>query len=129
MNANFNTPISISLTQAKLVYENQLEGVGTIEFQIEEQPMHLLVATTSYSYDTNIQISDRVRLIMNYSTLGVGSSGILQQIFVNPTQDCANVLFDSILPNQDIYGDQVLNVFSGVIRLEFQVPFAYLVKV
>jgi hypothetical protein len=129
MNANFNTPISITLTQAKLVYENQVEGVGTIEFQIEEQPIHLLVATTSYSYNTNIQIGDRVKLIVNFSTLGVGSNGILQQIYVDPTQDRAMVFFDNVLPNQDIFGSTSLNIYSGIIRLEIQVPFAYLAKV
>jgi hypothetical protein len=129
MNANFITPIQINLTQAKLVYENLSDGLGTVEFQIDEQPMRMLVATSSYNYDSNIRVGDRVKLILGYSTLGVGSSGILQQIFVDPTQDKAVVLFDTIVPNQDIFGDTILNILSGDIRLEFTVPFAYLEKV
>lgn len=129
MNVFFHTPIEINLTMARLALECLDEGVGTIEFLIEEQPCRIVVPTTSYYYDTNIEVGDRVKLTANFGSLGLDSEGILQEIQIDSTQDKGVVLFDKIYPNQDIFGDSTLNVYAGDIRLEFTVPFEDLEKV
>jgi hypothetical protein len=129
MNANFITPISMTLTSAKLVDENAEDGVGTIEFQISEQPVRIVVSTSSYTYDTTLVVGQRVTLINDYGSFGKGSSGILQSIEVDRTTDRGEVLFDNIVPNQDLFGDLVVNVLQTIVSLEYTVPLSYLTNV
>ena len=56
MNVNLVSPILITLNSAKLVVEDS--GQGTIEFTLFDQPVRLNIASTNYTYDTNIAIGE-----------------------------------------------------------------------
>jgi hypothetical protein len=125
MNVNLKTPISITLTSAKLFSEG--DGVGVIEFQLlVGQPARLVIPTTDYLYDTALHVGDRVKLNTPYSSFGVGSEGVLQEIIIDSTQDMADVLFDKILPVQVFQADVVETSAPGDISIMFRVPFSYL---
>lgn len=123
-----NSPITIIVTTAKLVLENVEDGVGTIEFQIMEQPCRLVVTTAGYYYDTVFSVGDRVKLKEAFGALGIDSEGTLKEIIIDMTEDKADVLFDTIYPNQEIYDEHNV-VSSGNISLLFRVPLSYLEKI
>lgn len=100
MNVVLTEPIVISISSAKLVLE---EGsTGTIEFTYLDQPLRLNIESTSYAYDIEIAVNDRVQLVESYSSLAANSKGIVQEIIPNVTEDRAKVLFDEIYPDQVI---------------------------
>ena len=124
----FNNPITIILTSAKLVLENDEDGVGTVEFQIYDQPCRLVVTSSEYTWDTIFSIGDRVKLTDTFSALGTNSEGVLKEIIIDPTEDKADVLFDKIYPDQ-IFSNEENHVQSTDISLLFRVPLNLLAKV
>jgi hypothetical protein len=125
MNVILNTPLNITLTSALLVQEG--EGVGTLQFQIMEQPVTLVFTSTDYTYDTPFSVGDRVRLTQAFSYFGVGSEGVLQAIIIDPTDDKADVFFDTIYPDQNFQTDRdTIDVLSADISLKFRVPLNFL---
>jgi len=100
MNVTLPNPISVTISSAKLVVED--DNRGTIEFTILDQPVRLNIASSEYIYDINIAVGDRVKLIANFGALNVNSTGIVQEIIVSRTEDHAKVLFDFIVPDQTI---------------------------
>jgi hypothetical protein len=124
MNVNLTVPISIILNSAKLFSEE--DNVGVIEFQLLGQPCRLVIPKTDYTYDTTLQVGDRVKLNTAYSSFGIGSEGILQEIIIDSTQDKADVLFDKIIPAQVFQADVVETSVPGDISVLFRVPFSYL---
>ena len=124
----FNNPITIILTSAKLVLENDEDGVGTVEFQIYDQPCRLVVTSSEYTWDTIFSIGDRVKLTDTFSALGINSEGVLKEIIIDPTEDKADVLFDKIYPDQ-IFSNEENHVQSTDISLLFRVPLNLLAKV
>lgn len=123
-----NSPISVVVTTAKLLLENAEDGVGTIEFQILEQPARLVITSTNYYYDTVFSVGDRVKLNDDYGALGIDSEGTLKEIIIDMTEDKADVHFDTIYPNQE-FDDEHNVVMSGDISLLFRVPLDKLTKI
>jgi hypothetical protein len=121
MNVIFNTPLVLTLSSAKLLLEDT--GFGTIQFKFLDQPMTLSVTSSSYHYDTVFNVGDRVKLIHEISYFGINSEGILQAIILDPTDDKADVLFDTIYPNNTITTDNntVLGIQSGTVSVLFRV--------
>ena len=115
MNVILNTPIVVTLTSGFLVSEE--DGVGTIQFTIEEQPVTLSLTDTYYTYDTPFSAGDRVKLIEAYSSLGINSEGVLQGIVIDSTDDKGDVLFDTIYPDQRFGPTHVEVVLADVTSL------------
>jgi len=121
MDVILTPPINIILSSAKLVVENEEDGVGTITFTIFDQPCCIVITSSSYVYDTIFSEGDRVRLSEDYGSLGAGTEGVLQKIIIDSTDDKAEVLFDYVVPNQSFF-DETNVVQSGQISLLFTVP-------
>jgi len=128
MDVIFNNPINITLSSAKLVLENAEDGVGIVEFQIFEQPCRLVITSTEYYWDTIFSVGDRVRLTDTFGALETNSEGELKEIIIDPTEDKADVLFDTIYPDQS-FDDEHNEVQSSDISLLFRVPLNLLAKV
>ena len=126
MNVRLIPPITITLDSAKLLLEDSLTGI--VEFQINEQPQRLVLTYGSYIWDTTFASGDRVRLIESFGTFGLNSSGILQEIIIDTTDDKADVLFDTIYPNQ-VFSADVVETLSGNISILFRVPLRILEKI
>lgn len=98
MNVILNPELTLTINNAKLVVEDG--GSGTIQFTILGQPVSLNLDSSLYSYDINLNINDRVKLIEPYGAFDISSEGIVQEIIPDYTQDRAKVLFDKIYPEQ-----------------------------
>jgi len=103
-------------------------GRGTIEFTLLGQPVRLNVDSTQYTYDININVGDRVKLIQGYSTLAINSSGIVQSIIPDYTQDKAVVLFDQVFPDQVMNYPAEADVTSSTVAISVQLPLEILQK-
>lgn len=126
MNVNLISPISITVTSAKLVVEDS--GTGTIELTILGQPVRLNILSTDYTYDINIAIGDRVQLTSDFGAFHTGSSGIVQKIIPDYTQDTIMVLFDTIFPDQ-VINPVDANVILSAVSLLVQVPLNIVQKI
>lgn len=100
MNVILTEPIVISISSAKLVVEDSARG--TIEVSVLEQPVRLNIESTSYTYDIDIAIHDRVRLVEAFGAFALNSKGVVTQIIPDYTEDRAKVLFDEIYPDQTL---------------------------
>lgn len=100
MNVILTNPISVLISSAKLVVEDS--GRGTIEFTLLDQPVRLNILSSDYTYDIIPVVGDRVKLIENFGSFSIGSTGVLQKIIPDYTEDRAVVLFDTIYPDQII---------------------------
>jgi len=125
MNVVLITPISILIDSAKLVVEDG--GSGTIELMILGQPVRLNIPSTDYVYDILLVIGDRVKLIHSFSSLALNSSGTIEEIIADPTQDRVKVLFDEIYPDQIVKPGEV-HVRSTITSLLVELPLEYVEK-
>jgi hypothetical protein len=126
MNVTLTSPISISLSTAKLVVEDG--DLGTIEFKLFDQPVRLLVNKTDYTYDVTIAVGDRVKLIQAFSNFAIDSSGVVQKITPDYTEDKISVLFDSIIPDQVVQPVEA-HIISTHATLLVELPLSYVEKV
>jgi hypothetical protein len=127
MNVSFNEPILISVSSAKLICES--EGRGTVEFTVLDQPVHINIISTSYVYDINFVVNDRVRLKEDFGELQTGSNGIVKSIKPDRTEDIITIYFDKIYPNKDITNVNKANVNSTVVSIVLDVPLSKIEKV
>lgn len=123
MNVNLITPISVTISSAKLLLES--EGSGTVEFKILDQPQRLSLLSTEYTYDTVFTIGCRVKVILAYGYFGLNSEGELKRIIIDSTNDMAEVYFDNIFPNGDFTADVDVNM-TGVVSVIATIPLANL---
>jgi len=119
MNVILNNPINVVLSSGFLASEGN--GVGTVQFRIEEQPIALVITTSDYTYDTPFSIGDRVKLIEGYGSFAVNSEGVIKDIIIDSTDDKASVLFDTVFPDQ-VYGPFDIEVVSSKITSLLVVP-------
>ena len=127
MNVILNTPITVTLTSGFLISEG--DGVGTIQFRIEEQSVTLAITSSEYVYDTIFQIGDRVRLTEPFGAFEINSEGTLQEIIIDSTEDKGNVYFNYIIPDQTFNGQNTINVELADLSVLFTVPLRILEKV
>jgi hypothetical protein len=125
MNVNITTPISITISTAKLVAEDS--GQGTIEFSLLGQPVRLYISSNDYTYITNVNVGDRVKLIENFAGLNINSNGIVNQIIADPAEDQAIVNFDQIYPDGELNPIDV-NIISTKPTVTIQVPMEFIQK-
>lgn len=97
------------------------DGIGTVQFRIEEQPVTLAITSSEYVYDTIFSIGDRVKLTEEYASLGVDSEGVLQSIIIDSTDDKGDVLFDKIYPDMT-YGPVDIEIVSTDVTSLVRVP-------
>lgn len=128
MDVTLTHPINIVLSSAKLIVENKEDGVGTIEFQLFEQPCRLVLTYTEYSYSTTLQIGDRVKIIQNYSNLLIGSEGYVRSINVDYLQDTATIDFYLINPDQTILRTDT-KVLNATMFITYTIPLNYIEKI
>ena len=126
MNVILNTPLSFTISSAKLVVED--EGRGTIEFTLLDQPVRLNLSSTDYDYDTIFAVNDRVKLLQSFGQFDINTTGTLIGIIADDTEDLADVLFDVIFPDQ-IYKPVEAHVISQALSLLVRVPLRYLQKI
>jgi hypothetical protein len=126
MDVILTEPIIVSINSAKLVIEDN--GRGTIEFIVLEQPVRLNIESTSYVYDTTININDRVRLIEAFSAISIGSEGIVTEIIPDSTEDRAKVLFDLIYPDQTLKQVETL-VTETIPKVLIELPLDIIEKI
>jgi len=126
MNVILNTPLSFTISSAKLVVED--EGRGTIEFTLLDQPVRLNLSSTDYVYDTIFAVNDRVKLLQSFGQFDINTTGTLIGIIADDTEDLADVLFDVIFPDQ-IYKPVEAHVISQALSLLVRVPLRYLQKI
>jgi hypothetical protein len=119
MNVSLNQTFQVTLSSGFLVSEG--DGIGTIQFKIQEQPVTLAITSSNYSYNTPFVIGNRVKLIESFGSLGVNSEGILNQIIIDSTDDKCDVFFDTIYPDQN-YGPVHIEVKSSIITSLYRVP-------
>jgi len=128
MNINLNSPISVNLTSGYLISEG--DGIGTVQFKIEEQPIILAITSSEYVYDTIFVVGDRVKTIQTFSILGINSIGTLQRFILDSTDDKADVYFDQIIPDNTFQSDNNnLKTQSSVISILIRVPLRILEKI
>jgi len=127
LNVNLVPPITITLSSGFLVSEG--DGVGTVQFRIQEQPVFLALTSTQYVWDTPFAIGDRVRMIQPYSAFGIGSEGILESITIDSTDDKAIVFFDLVVPNNEWIDLNTIRSRSGSVTIKATVPLIMLEKV
>lgn len=126
MNVTFLDPISIIVSSAKLIVED--EGKGTIEFNLFDQPVRLVVDSSDYVYDTEIEIGDRVKLIEPFSGLLANSKGTVKVITPGRTEDIIEVWFDEIFPDQTFDYTEV-NVYTSAVSISVNVPIEKIEKI
>ena len=119
MNVNLTNPIAINVNMAKLIVEDN--GQSAIEFTLLGQPVRLYISSTDYSYITDINIGDRVKLIENFAGLGINSNGIVSEIIPDVSDDQILVLFDQVFPDEILEPVQV-NIISSKLTIKTQVP-------
>jgi len=119
-------PILISIDSAKLVVEDNARG--TIEFTIFDQPVRLNIESTSYAYDIDIAVDDRVKTVEIFGALAIDSEGIVQKIIPDNTYDRAEVLFDVIFPDQILKPIEA-HIVSASATLLIEVPLRILEKI
>jgi uncharacterized membrane protein len=128
MNVLFNTPISITISSAKLLLED--DNTGTIQFKLLDQPCTLVIDKSQYIYDTTISVNDRVQLIHEVGYFGIGSQGIVQAIIPESTVDYVDILFDKIVPdNMFVIDDTVVKISSQVTSVLFRTLLSDVVKI
>jgi hypothetical protein len=126
MDVTLTDPINISISSAKLVVEDS--GTGTIEFTVLGQPVRLNIDSTSYTYDIDIAIDDRVQLIEAFGALAIGSKGIVQEIVPDYTEDKIKVLFDEIFPDQ-ILDPAETHVVTTIPTVFIELPLSIVEKI
>jgi len=119
MNVILNTPITVILTSGFLVSEG--DGIGTVQFRIQEQPVTLAITSSEYTYDTIFSVGDRVKLTEEYASLAADSEGVIKSIIIDSTDDKADVLFDKIYPDME-YGPVDVEVVSTDVTSLVRVP-------
>ncbi|MDD5650199.1 MAG: hypothetical protein PHF86_07285 [Candidatus Nanoarchaeia archaeon] len=126
MNVLITDPITISISSAKLIVEDN--NRGTIEFVILDQPARINIESSKYTYDIDINVDDRVQLKESFSSFNVGSKGVVKEIIPDNTEDRAKVLFDEIMPDQDI---DLINVSINMTRpkILIELPLKILEKI
>lgn len=127
MNVILTNPITVILQSGFLVSEG--DGIGTVQFTIEEQPVTLAITSTDYIYDTIFESGDRVKITEEFGILGVNSEGEIQEIIIDSTDDKASVLFNVIYPNQTFETEDQLNAESGDVSVLITVPLRILAKI
>ncbi|MDD5650104.1 MAG: hypothetical protein PHF86_06775 [Candidatus Nanoarchaeia archaeon] len=125
MDVILTDPISITVSSAKLVIEDSSRG--TIEFTVLDQPVRLNIESTSYVYDIEIVIGDRVRLTEPFSAFAENSNGIVKEIIPDRTEDKAKVWFDRIYPNQSVENVEA-HIDTTVVSIMAEVPIRILEK-
>jgi len=126
MNVILNTPLNFTISSAKLVVED--DGRGTIEFTLLDQPVRLNLASTDYVYDTIFAVNDRVKLLQSFGQFDINTTGTLIGIIADDTEDLADVLFDTIFPDQ-IFKPVEAHVILQALSLLVRVPLRYLQKI
>jgi hypothetical protein len=127
MNVNLTPPITVILDSGFLVSEG--DGVGTIQFKIQDQPVSLVFPTSAYTWDTVFAIGDRVKVNTSYGAFGQNSEGILNSILIDSTDDKGIVYFDLIVPNNEWNGCHNLKAESGDISVKETIPLRLLTKI
>ena len=131
MNVILNTPISVTLNSGFLVSETT--GIpplmGTIQFQINGQPVCLAIPLTDYIYDTIFTVGCRVKLSEDFGSLGINSEGTLNKIIIDSTDDKGDVFFDSVLPDHSWDDSNTLKAESGNVSVLVRVPLRILIKI
>lgn len=127
MNVILNTPIQVTLSSAFLVQES--DGLGTLQFQIEEYPFTMAISTSAYTYDTEFAVGDRVRLLGQFGAFGPYSEGVLQEIIIDSTEDQGDVLFDTVYPDQTFNDRNTIDVTNTDVSVLVRVPLRILAKV
>jgi hypothetical protein len=126
MNVNLTSPISIDVTTAKLIVEDGNQG--TIEFTLLGQPVRLYIASSDYSYITNIVVGDRIILLQSFGGFDINSSGIVQAIIPSITDDQVTVCFDQVYPDKIVDPVQA-NIVSSKPTIFMQVPLRLIQKI